>query len=103
MMAFFRWEDGDLLLNLHVQPRASRDEFGGPHGDALKLRITAPPVDGKANAHLVRFLATTFDVPRGNIELLTGTTGRRKTFRIRAPRRLPSFLDTPVTEARPGL
>lgn len=90
-----RWEDGDLLLTLHVQPRASRDEFAGIHGDALKLRITAPPVDGKANAHLRRFLAETFGVPRGNVELLAGAAARRKTFRIRAPRCLPGCITPP--------
>ncbi|HEX7029010.1 MAG TPA: DUF167 family protein [Gammaproteobacteria bacterium] len=86
----WRWEDGDLLLRLHVQPRASRDEIAGVHGDALKVRITAPPVDGKANAHLVRYLADEFGVPAGAVELVAGATGRRKLFRIRAPRRLPA-------------
>ena len=50
---WFRWESDDLLLSLRVQPRASQDEFVGPHGDHFKVRITAPPVEGKANAHLV--------------------------------------------------
>lgn len=86
----WRWENGDLLLTLHVQPRASRDELAGPHGDALKVRITAPPVDGKANEHLVRFLADTFGVGRDAVELVAGATGRRKRFRIRTPGRLPA-------------
>lgn len=89
MTRAWHWEDGDLLLTLHVQPRASRDELAGVHGDALKVRITAPPVDGKANAHLTRFLADAFGVPQNAVELIRGATGRRKLFRIRTPRLLP--------------
>lgn len=92
----WRWEDGDLLLTLHVQPRASRNELAGMHGDALKVRITAPPVDGKANAHLARFLAGEFGVGRGAVELVAGATARRKTFRIRAPRKLPSHIQREI-------
>ncbi|HEX6929898.1 MAG TPA: DUF167 family protein [Gammaproteobacteria bacterium] len=86
----WRWENGDLVLTLHVQPRASRDELVGAHGDALKVRITAPPVEGKANDRLLRFLADAFGVGRSDVQLVAGATGRRKTFRIRTPRRLPA-------------
>jgi len=83
--------DGDdLLLTLQVQPRASKDEIVGPHGDAVKVRITAPPVDGKANAHLIAFLAKTFGVPKQRVSLIGGKTSRRKTFRIRRPKKLPT-------------
>ena len=91
---FFRWDGDDLLLDLHIQPRASRDEFAGIHGDALKLRINAPPVDGKANAHIIAVLADTFGVPKNRVELVSGGTGRRKRFRITAPAKLPEFLGT---------
>lgn len=94
-MNAWHWERGDLLLNVHVQPRASRDEIAGQHGDALKIRITSPPVDGKANDHLLRFLADVFGVGRGSVELLSGETGRRKRFRIRAPQRLPEGIEHP--------
>ncbi|HEY0634891.1 MAG TPA: DUF167 family protein [Gammaproteobacteria bacterium] len=89
MAAWYRWQGGDLLLTLRIQPRASRDEIAGPYGDALKVRITAPPVDGKANAHLLRFLAGLFDVAPAAVELLSGETGRDKRVRISHPRRMP--------------
>lgn len=84
----------DLLLQVHVQPRASCDEFAGRHGDAWKVRITAPPVDGKANEHLRRFLATEFGVPRNAVRLVSGESARRKLFRIHAPSRIPAALES---------
>lgn len=95
--AWYRWEGPDLWLAVHIQPRARQDEIVGPHGDRLKIRITAPPVDGKANAHLIRFLADCFGVPAGAVELLAGSSGREKRLRIHAPRRLPG-----IVPARPG-
>ena len=89
---WFRWQDGDLLLSLRVQPRARKDEVAGPAGDHLRVRITAPPVDGKANTHLRRFLAGVFGVPLARVEILSGQQGRLKHLRIRAPRRMPAFL-----------
>jgi len=88
-----RWDGEDLLLNVYLQPRASRDEIIGAHGDALKIRITAPPVDGQANAHLVRFLAKTFGVARSQIQLVSGETARTKQLRINAPARLPAAIE----------
>ena len=93
-MSAWRWDGEDLLLRLHVQPRASRNAFAGEHGDALKLRITAAPVDGKANAQLIAFLAEAFGVPRGNVELLSGASGRRKSIRVRSPGKLPDFIQS---------
>lgn len=87
--AWYRWEGTDLFLAVHVQPKARRDEIVGPHGDRLKIRIAAPPVDGKANAHLIRYLADCFGVPAGSVDLLAGSSGRDKRLRIHAPRRLP--------------
>lgn len=81
----------DLILRVRVQPRASRDEVCGLQGEALKIRITAPPVDGKANAHLIRFLAREFGVAKSAVELLSGETGRDKRLRIHAPARLPEW------------
>lgn len=89
MAGWYLWQGDDLILSIRVQPRASRDEIIGPHGDALKVRITAPPVEGQANTHLVKFLAAAFGVARGNVELLAGDTGRNKRLRIRSPRLLP--------------
>ena len=90
MAAWYRWQAEDLFLTLRVQPRAGRDEIVGPHGDALKVRITAPPVEGRANAHLVKFIAAAFDVSRRDVELLAGDTGRTKRLRVHAPRVLPA-------------
>lgn len=78
------------MLAVHIQPRASRDEIVGTHGNRLKIRITAPPVEGKANAHLIGFLAGVFDVPVAAIELLAGSSGREKRLRVRNPHRLPA-------------
>ena len=78
-----------------MQPRASCDEIVGPHGDALKVRITAPPLEGKANAHLIKFLTKTFRVPKSHITLAGGETSRCKIFRIRSPRSLPPPLQAP--------
>ena len=86
---WFRWEGDDLVLQLKVQPKASRDEFSAPHGDRFKVRITAPPVDGKANEHLARFLAKSFGVPRGSVSLLRGESCRDKTYRIQTPKKIP--------------
>ena len=93
---WYRWEGDDLVLNLKVQPRTSADSLeepaGDQAGDELRVRITAPPVDGKANAHLGRFLATCFGVPPSRVEVISGAQGRHKRVRIRQPKRLPTFL-----------
>lgn len=86
---WYRWDGPDLLLAVHIQPRARRDEIVGLHGDRLKIRITAPPVDGAANEHLIRFLATSFGVSASAVELLAGSSGREKRLCIHAPRHLP--------------
>jgi len=73
-----------VVLALHVQPGASRTEIVGEHGDALKIRLAAPPVDGKANTCLIEFLAACLGVQRAKVELLAGATGRRKRVRVHA-------------------
>jgi len=83
-------EDGAaLVLALHVQPGTKRTEVAGAHGEALKVKLAAPPVDGKANAELLRFLADAFGVPLRNATLLRGETSRAKVVRIEAPARRP--------------
>ena len=86
----WRREDrGDLVLALHVQPGAKRTAVAGVHGDGdaarLKLRLAAPPVDGKANAELVRYLAASFGVPQRSVTVERGETSRQKTVRIAQP------------------
>lgn len=83
-------EAGDAItLHLHVQPGAKRNEVVGSHGEALKIRLAAPPVDGRANAELLAFLAKAFGVPKRQIELLSGASSRDKRVRIEAPRLWP--------------
>jgi uncharacterized protein (TIGR00251 family) len=65
-------------LTVWVQPRASRTEVTGMHGDAVKIRLAAPPVDGAANEELIRFLADKLGVPRSAVTLAAGQSGRRK-------------------------
>lgn len=89
----YHWDGNDLILNLLVQPRASRSEWVGEHGGStLKLRIAATPVDGKANAQLVAFLANEFGVKRNDVILLNGANARHKRFRIVAPVIFPEVI-----------
>ena len=92
---WYRWEGGDLILELHVQPGARREGLAGIHGDRLKVRIKAPPVEGKANRGLIRFLADLFGVAPREITLLRGETGRDKRLRIRRPAVLPPEIPRP--------
>jgi uncharacterized protein (TIGR00251 family) len=88
----WRRDDGDaIVLTLHVNPGAKRTEVAGMHGDALKIRLAAPPVDGKANAELRRFLAAEFGVPLARVTLVRGEASRRKTVRIEAPATRPAW------------
>lgn len=81
--------DGSITLELHCQPGARRTEVVGRHGEAVKIRLAAPPVEGRANETLVAFLAAGFGVPRRNVTVLRGETGRAKTVRIAAPTMRP--------------
>jgi hypothetical protein len=87
--AWRRDEGGDVLLLLHVQPGAKRTEVGGVHGEGaqarLRVRLAAPPVDGRANAELLRFLAAAFAVPLRGVTLVRGETSRQKTVRVVRP------------------
>ena len=69
---------GALLLQLHIQPGASHSEIVGLHGDALKIRLAAPPVEGRANEALLRYLADLFEVPLRQVALRAGARGRKK-------------------------
>lgn len=71
--------DGSLLLALHVQPGAARTELAGLHGDALKLRLAAPPVDGKANKAAVDFIADLLHLPKAAVVIKSGHASRAKT------------------------
>lgn len=69
--------DGVTLM-LYIAPRASKSAVVGPHDDMLKVQVAAPPVEGKANKVLLKFLSGALGVPRGQLQILAGDTGRRK-------------------------
>jgi len=71
-----------VTLRLHIQPGAKKTEAAGLHGEALKIRLAAPPVDGKANAALIAFLADRLGVARAAIDILSGDTSRAKRVRV---------------------
>lgn len=72
----------DIVIAVHVVPRASRNEISGEFNDSLKIRLKAPPVEGKANKALRKFLAEKLNIPLNAISIITGDTGRRKRIRI---------------------
>ncbi|KEA65190.1 hypothetical protein ADIMK_0892 [Marinobacterium lacunae] len=89
---FYRWDEGALILSCHLQPKASKDEISGLHADSVKIRITAPPIEGRANAHLIKYLAKLFGVPKSDVTIISGELGRAKRVRIENPSRLPDTL-----------
>lgn len=81
-MSWLSADDQGVTLRLHIQPGAKKTEVAGLHGEALKIRLAAPPVDGKANACLVAFLADRLGVARSAISLVSGEASRAKRVRI---------------------
>src|SRR5258708_5147014 len=79
---FLRAHADGVLLSLKLQPGASKNEIGGPLGDELKIKVTAPPVDAAVNEALVKFLAEKLGCPRGKVELIRGRTSRHKTIML---------------------
>ncbi len=71
--------EGDMTFAVRVVPRASRNEIVGIHGDAIRIRLTAPPVEGRANEALIAFLAKRLGVRKSQVEIVAGATSRRKT------------------------
>ena len=74
--------DGRITLTLHIQPGAKKTELAGLHGEALKIRLAAPPVDGKANEALLRFVAERLQLPKSAVTLKSGQTSRHKVLEI---------------------
>ena len=70
--------DGSFLLRLHVQPRAASTGLAGMQGDMLKLRLTTPPVDGKANQAVIAYLAKLFHLPKSSLAIKSGQQSRSK-------------------------
>ena len=84
-MPWLREAPGGVVLEILVQPRASRTRVVGEHDGRLKIQLAAPPVDGEANAALVEFLAGELGVRRSDVTIERGDTGRRKTVRVAGP------------------
>jgi uncharacterized protein (TIGR00251 family) len=74
--------EGGCTLSVRVHPGAKRNAITGTHADALKIALTTPPTDGRANAALIAFLADRLNIPRLSIELISGATNRSKTLRL---------------------
>lgn len=94
-----RRDGADLVLELRVQPRASRSEFAGLHGERLRIRLQAPPVDGRANAALIEFIADAFGIPRARVAIEHGLAGRDKRLRLQGVTRLPAPLQALLGDA----
>ena len=87
--SFLRRDNADLVLSLTVQPKSSKDELLGNHDGRCKVRITAPPTDGKANLHLVKYLAKLFHVSKSQVIIEKGKSSKYKQVRIINPGALP--------------
>lgn len=82
-----------VRLRIFLQPKASRDQIIGLHDNELKIAITAPPVDGQANAHLMKYLAKQFKVPKSHILLEKGELQRHKQIFIPEPKHIPDAIN----------
>ncbi|MBF0217947.1 MAG: YggU family protein [Gammaproteobacteria bacterium] len=94
---WYRWQGEDLILNLRLQPRASCDQFLDIYNESgapsrLRLRLTAPPLEGRANRQLIGFLADAFGVTKSSVTILSGETGRNKQVKIAVVREIPDTL-----------
>jgi uncharacterized protein (TIGR00251 family) len=79
---YLRETEGGFLLAVKLLPRAGKNEIGGPLGNELRIKVTAPPVDSAANAALIEFLADKLDCGRSRVELLRGHTSRHKSLKL---------------------
>lgn len=75
-------QDGSIIFDVRVVPRSSKSEIVGEHDGALKIKLNAPPVEGAANAELIKLLSKTFNVPKSAVKILTGETSKAKSIRI---------------------
>ncbi|MDM8564970.1 DUF167 family protein [Candidatus Halobeggiatoa sp. HSG11] len=92
-MAFYRWQSEDLILSIYVQPRSSQTGVVGIYDNKLKVKITAAPVNGKANADICKLFAKLFGVAKSKITILNGQTSRSKSLLIQSPKKLPDYIN----------
>lgn len=79
-----------LIIRFYIQPSARRNQVIGLHGDELKITITAPPMDGQANTHLIKFIAKHFRVAKSQVTIVKGELGRHKQIKIINPQQIPA-------------
>jgi uncharacterized protein (TIGR00251 family) len=92
MSEWYRRNGDVLTLTLHVQPGAKRTDVAGLHGEALKIRLAAPPIEGRANEALLKFIAESFGVPLRQVELKQGGQSRHKVVAITGSKVAPESL-----------
>ncbi len=92
MSAWYRRNGEVITLTLHIQPGAKRTDVAGLHGDALKIRLAAPPIEGRANEALLKFIAESFGVPLRQVELKQGGQSRHKVVAITGSKVEPESL-----------
>ena len=92
MSEWYRRNGEVLTLTLHVQPGAKRTDVAGLHGEALKIRLAAPPIEGRANEALLKFIAESFGVPLRQVELKQGGQSRHKVVAITGSKVEPESL-----------
>lgn len=92
MNGWYRRNGEVLTLTLHIQPGAKRSEVAGLHGDALKIRLAAPPIEGRANEALLKFVADLCGVPVREVELKQGAQSRHKVVAVTGSRVTPEML-----------
>lgn len=98
MAKHYHWQNNILVLSVYIQPNAKQDEIVGLYDNHLKIKIKAPPIDGKANKQLKKFLALLFSVPVAQIILAKGENTRRKIFHIKAPVKIPNEIKLAAEE-----
>jgi len=96
LLPFMRKTAEGTIIEVSVQPRASKNELAGIHEDTLKIRLTAPPVEGEANKECLKFLAKVFGVPKAHLEIVQGHKSRRKAILVRGV--VPEFLQNILKE-----
>lgn len=89
---WYKQENDNVIINVYVQPAAKRTEIADFHGDALKIRLASPPIDGRANELLLKYIAKLFSVPLRQVELKRGKKSRHKKISIIGSKIDPSFI-----------
>ena len=92
MSGWYRCNGDVLTLTLHIQPGAKRTDVAGLHGEALKIRLAAPPIEGRANEALLKFIAEAFGVPLRQVELKQGGQSRHKVVAVTGSNVVPESL-----------